>query len=182
MAAAAMMAGAAAGLLPDLASAHASAGPDRIPARLLECKLGHATNFDPEIQQTVDDITFDTHHRINLFLPASERRKSPPPDALEKPATVDPATRIVDDPDGIAADAPGQFERMVDLWPDRVELAKPTVRGAFKTFLISDYVPASGTARLFLGTASDLTTYDLKRIYMGACRVMLHHSQRRSMR
>ena len=175
MAAAALMAGLAA----SPAVARDTSHPELIPARLLECTLGHATNFDPEQQQTVDDITFDTHHRISLFLPASARRKSPPPDALEKPETVDPATRIVDDPDGIAADAPGQFERVVDLWPDRVELAKPTVRGAFKTFLISDYEPDRATARLFLGTAADLTTYDLKRIYMGACRVILHHSKRR---
>lgn len=90
------------------------------------------------------------------------------------PGLVDPATRVIEDPDGIAAEAPGPFERVVDLWPERVELAKPTGTGALKTFLVSDYDPASGTARMFLGTARDLTTYDLKRIYMGDCTVVLN--------
>lgn len=152
----------------------AAAAPARLPARLVTCNLGHATNFNPEQQQTLGDITFDTYHRLTLFLPGIAERTAPPPDAIDTPEAVDPRTRVTEDPDGITADAPGAFERVVDLWPERVELAKSTPTGAFKTLLISDYDPAHGTARMFLGTARDLTTYDLKRIYMGECTVKLN--------
>lgn len=152
----------------------AAAEPTRLPARLVTCTLGHATNFNPEQQQTLDDITYDTHHRLSLYLPAIAARTTAPPDATEEAEAVDPRTRVTEDPDGITADAPGAFDRVVDLWPERVELAKTTPTGRFKTILVSDYDPARGTARIFLGTAGDLTSYDLKRIYMGECTVALN--------
>lgn len=148
--------------------------PERLPARLFTCSLGHTTNFDPEKLQTQDDITYDTHHRLSLYLPGINRRTTPPPDALDQAEAVDRRTRLVEDADKITADAPGAFNRVVDLWPDRVELTKQTTFGAFKTFLVSDYDPARGTARMFLGTAGDITSYDLKRIYMGDCKVVLN--------
>lgn len=154
----------------------ASAASDktaRLPARVVTCLLGHATNFDPQKQQTQADITFDTHHRLSLYLPGIDARTAPPPDATEAAEPVDSRTRITEDPDGLTADAPGPFDRVVDLWPERVELARTTATGAFKTLLVSDYDPARGTARMFLGTAADITTYDLKRIYMGECTVAL---------
>lgn len=152
----------------------ASGKTARLPARLVTCSLGHATNFDPEKQQTQADITFDTHHRLSLYLPGIDARTAPPPDATEAAEPVDSRTRIAEDPDGLTADAPGPFDRVVDLWPERVELAKTTPTGAYKTVLVSDYDPARGTARMFLGTAGDITSYDLKRIYMGDCTVTLN--------
>lgn len=151
---------------------------ERLPARLLVCVLGHATNFDPEKSQTLGDIKYDTHHRLTLFLPAIDQRSAPPPDAMDNAEAVNRQTRVVEDPDGITAEAPGLFDRVVDLWPDRVELAKSTATGPYKTFLVSDYDPAAGTARMFIGTASDITTYDLKRIYMGECTVTLNPQRR----
>lgn len=173
----ALAAAAALGLGTACASA-AAASParpqTRLPARLVTCQLGHATNFNPEKQQTHADITFDTHHRLSLYLPAIGARTAPPPDATEAAEPVDSRTRVTEDPDGLTADAPGPFDRVVDLWPERVELAKTTPTGAFKTLLVSDYDPARGTARIFLGTAGDITSYDLKRIYMGECTVALN--------
>ncbi|OYW86457.1 MAG: hypothetical protein B7Z20_07335 [Sphingobium sp. 32-64-5] len=114
-----------------------------------------------------------TARRLSLYLPGIDARTAPPPDATEAAEPVDSRTRITEDPDGLTADAPGPFDRVVDLWPERVELARTTATGAFKTLLVSDYDPARGTARMFLGTAADITTYDLKRIYMGECTVAL---------
>lgn len=165
---------AAALLSASSAASGAAAEPARLPARLVTCTLGHATNFNPEQQQTLDDITYDTHHRLSLYLPAVAARTTPPPDPIEEPEAVDPRTRVTEDPDGITADAPGAFERVVDLWPERVELAKSTLTGRFKTILVSDYDAAHGTARMFVGTAGDLTSYDLKRIYMGECTVAIN--------
>jgi hypothetical protein len=165
---------AAALLSASSAASGAAAEPARLPARLVSCTLGHATNFNPEQQQTLDDITYDTHHHLSLYLPAVAARTTPPPDAIEEADAVDPRTGVIDDPDGITADAPGAFERVVDLWPDRVELAKSTPTGRFKTILVSDYDAARGTARMFVGTAGDLTSYDLKRIYMGECAVAIN--------
>ena len=146
----------------------------RLPARLVTCLLGHATNFNPERQQKLGDITFDTHHRLTLFLPGISARTTPPPDAIEPAETVDPDTRLIEDPDGLSSDAPGPFNRVVDVWPERVELAKTTETGAYKAFLVSNYDATRGTARMFIGTATDLVTYDLKRIYMGDCIVTLN--------
>jgi len=152
----------------------ASPAPERLPARLVTCSLGHATNFDPEKQQKLSDITYDTHHRLTLYLPGIDARTAPPPDAVEPAEAVDPATRVTEDPDGLTSDAPWPFDRVVDLWPDRVELAKTMASGTYKTLLVSNYNPANGTARMFLGTAADLTTYDLKRLYLGECTVTLN--------
>lgn len=171
-----LAAGAATAVLPAAsatAATKSAAGP-RLPARLLTCSLGHASNFDPAQRQTLDDLTYDSHHRLSLFLPGIAERDTPPPDAIDPAELVDPKTRILEDPDRITADAPGPFNRVVDLWPERVELTKMTRLGAFKAFLVSDYDPARGTARLFMGTASDLTTYDLSRIYLGECSVTLN--------
>jgi hypothetical protein len=174
--------GALTGMLALLTTAPATAAPTthapKLPARLLVCSLGHATNFDPAKQQTLDDITYDVYHRLSLFLPKIRQRTSEPPDATEVAEKVDPKTRVIEDPDGIFAEAAGPFERVVDLWPERVELTRQTPTGMYKTFLVSDYDPANGTARMFLGTASDITTYDLKRIYMGECKVTLNPPKR----
>jgi len=171
-------AGAAAVLLSATACAHsanlATSPAARLPARLLTCSLGHAVNFDPVQQQRLDDLVYDSHHRLSLYLPGIAARTAPPPDAIEAAEAVDPATRLTEDPDQITADSPGRFSRVVDLWPERVELTKTTRLGAYKAFLVSDYDPARGTARMFLGTASDLTTYDLKHIYLGECNVTLN--------
>lgn len=166
------------GLAAPAGAASAGAKPARLPARLVTCTLGHATNFNPELQQTREDITFDTHHRLTLYLPAIGTRTTPPPDAIEAPEPVDPRTRVTEDPDGITADAPAGFDRVVDLWPERVELARATPVGSFKTILVSDYDPVRGTAQMFLGNAADLTSYDLKRVYMGECTVALNPAKK----
>lgn len=160
----------------------AAEAPAKLPGRLITCSLGHATNFNVAEQQTLDDITYDSFHHLSLYLPPISARTTPPPDAIEKADAVDPRTRVVEDPDGITAETSGEFDRVVDLWPERVELAKTTATGLYKTILVSDYDPAKSTARMFLGTASEITTYDLKRIYMGECKVTLNPPMKRKRR
>lgn len=174
-----ILAGAA---LPALLAAPAVAAPSPalLPARTLSCTLGHATNIDTSKDQKADEIVYDSHHTLSLFLPAAAPRTDPIPDAVEPDRPVDPATRVLSDPDGLTAEAQGGFTRVVDLWPERVEMVKPVPNGTSKLFIITDFDAASSTAHLFLTTAQDLATFDMKRIYIGDCTVALSEPRAKS--
>jgi len=142
-----------------------------LPNRLLQCRLGHATNLDPDKNQRSDEVTFDSYHEFSLFLPMGPVRTTPPPDATEKPEHVNRATRIVLDPDGLSRDSQPGFERVIDLWPDRVEMTKTINQSLTKLIVISDIDAASGTAKMFMTNAADLTNFDFTSTYLGDCNV-----------
>lgn len=162
--------------------ADAATSPAMLPNRLLTCHLGHATNLDPTKDQRADEITFDSYHDLVLFLPAIPMRTSPPPDATDPAEPVHPATRVLSDPDGIAANVTGPFVRVIDTWPQRVEMIKPMAGGLSKLFIVSDIDEANRRAHLFLTDAADLVTLDLKRAYLGDCTVSDKASVHRSTR
>jgi len=101
-------------------------------------------------------------------------RTSPPPDATDPAEPVNPKTGIVSDPDGIAANLAGPVNRVVDLWPERVELVLPMTTHQAKLLIINGIEPASGKAQLFMTDAKDLATFDMNRIYSGACNVTIN--------
>lgn len=155
--------------------AHAAqAGPAMLPDRLLTCTLGHATNIDATRDQRADEIVYDSHHAFSLFLPAIPVRTAPPPDATEPAEPVDKKTAIVADPDGIAANLAGPVNRIVDLWPDRVELVLPMTTRQSKLLIINGFDPATNTVNLFMTDAKDLATFDMERIYSGPCTVNIN--------
>lgn len=154
--------------VPLLAAAPA---PGVIPARTVQCTLGRMTNFDPHRQQTASEIIYEGKHTFTIFLPETIKHVGPPPDATEPPEPVDPRTRIVADPDGLTAKYPQGFNRVVDLWPDRVELATTIDEPRANVILLSNVDPARHTARIFMAEASDVATYDLDHLYGGDCTV-----------
>lgn len=141
------------------------------PARTLHCTLGHALNIDPMKNQTVADIEYEGAHRFSLFLPAVPVRQGPPPDPGDDPEPVDPATRVIDDPDGLARDMQPQFVRVVDLWPQRVEMAGRIEGLLSRLIMITDIDTAKGTANLFMTQARDAGSLDMKQVYQGGCKV-----------
>ena len=160
------------------AAASGTSGPGKpaprmLPNRLVTCRLGHAVNVDRTREQTADEVTYDSWHDFALFLPAIPARTTPPPDATDPAEPVNPRTRVVHDPDGIGAGTIGPFIRVIDIWPNRVELIKPMKDNVSKLFVLSEVDTAAGTARLFVTDAQDLATYDLGKIYSGACTVTL---------
>ncbi|HEX7853227.1 MAG TPA: hypothetical protein VF503_05975 [Sphingobium sp.] len=142
--------------------------------RLLDCSLGHITNFDRDKAQTMADYSFDGWHSFKLFLPATPPRTKQPPAATAAPEPVDPKTTIVSDPDRISDQAFGRpFGRVVDLWPERVEMTTPISDVAVNLIVIDHIDTAAATATLFLTHANDALTFDLKNLYIGKCKVAI---------
>lgn len=142
-----------------------------LPARELDCTLGRITNFDPQKNQQPGDFTTEGQHRLVLFLPSVPVRTAPPPDPIDPPEPVDPRTRVTADPDGLVADMAGPFTRVVDYWPERVELVAQTTQSASKLIIVDRVDESAGSANLFLTTANDALTFDKSRLFGGACRV-----------
>lgn len=157
-----------------------SSAPAMLPDRLLTCTLGHATNVDATRDQRDDEIVYDSYHQFSVFLPAIPVRTSPPPDATEPAEPVKKGTGIVSDPDGIATNLAGPVSRVVDLWPDRVELIMPMKTRQSKLLIINGINMAAGKARLFMTDAKDLATFDMERIYSGDCNVSIKPVSKRS--
>lgn len=158
----------------------ATAAPAQLPDRLIQCSLGRVLNFDPRKQQTMPDLVYEGRHRFALFLPAVPVRTAPPPDAIEKAEPVNPRTRIIVDPDNIAAQATTRFNRVVDYWPERVELAGAVQGTMVNAIVIAPIDAASGTAQIFMTHADELTHWDVAHIYQGTCTILKDASARKT--
>lgn len=147
------------------------AAPVMLPDRLLECDLGHALNLDATRDQKRSDVQYEGHHLFSLFLPRIPTRTAPPPDPIDPPEPVDPRTRIIADPDKLTDGVPNRFDRVVDYWPGRVEMATTLPSGLFHLIIVSDIDLARGTATLFMTHAADVASLDLKHVYSGQCQI-----------
>lgn len=146
--------------------------PAMLPDRTLHCTVGLATNLDPGQWQTIDQIHHEGAFPFALRLPAAPRRVGPAPDPTDAPEPVDPATRVTEDPHGIAADVAYPFYRVVDLWPERVEIVThPDEQGTVRLIIVSEIDPVRRTANIFTTRARDAASLDLKRVYQGGCRI-----------
>lgn len=161
------------------ANAAPTAADAAIPDRTLRCTLGRALNIDPAKNQTVADIRYEGAHRFALFLPGGPARQGPPPDPADDPEPVNPQTRILADPDGLARDMQPRFVRVVDLWPRRVEMAGRIEAGSLsRLIVISEIDAAKGTANLFMTKAKDAGSLDLAQVYQGGCIVQAGAARR----
>lgn len=149
-------------------AARPPAGP-LLPDRLLRCSVGRVTNFDVHKEQTAAELTYDGVHSLVLFLPGIPVHKGHVPDATEDAGPVDPRTRIVSDPDGIAPQPKHRFDRVIDLWPDRVEMTSVIEGPLLNAIVLHPIDVASGHVNLFMVRASELTHFDPDRIYQGDC-------------
>jgi len=148
--------------------------PVMLPDRLLDCDLGLALNLDPNRDQKRSDVHYEGHHPFRLFLPGIPVRTAPPPDPIDPAEPVDPRTRIVADPDKLTDGVPNRFDRVVDYWPGRVEMATTLPNNLFYLIIVSDIDLARGTATLFMTHAADVAALDLKHVYSGQCRITYH--------
>lgn len=147
--------------------------PGMVPDRLLDCAIGHVTNFDPAHVQTTGELVHDSMHRFVVFLARGKRMVGEPPNALDAPPKVNPRTRIIFDPDHISGQMTPGFTRLVDKWPYRVETAAPIDRrGMLNAIALNPIDEKAGTANLLMVRAAELTHYDPDHIYQGTCRVL----------
>ncbi len=144
-----------------------------IPDRLLTCSVRHITNFDPTREQSASELNYDTVHALTLFLARIPVRTKAPPESFEKAEPVNRRTRITADPDHIAPQKGGRFERVIDLWPERTELSAPLGGHILNAIVISNYDAANGTANFTMTRASELTHFDPNHIYQGQCNVRI---------
>lgn len=142
-----------------------------LPDRTLTCTLGRITNPDTSREQTDAEIIYEGRHAFSLFLPGGPARTAPPPDATEAPEPVNPRTRILADPDGLAGRFRGRFDRVIDLWPQRVEMTASVADPLVNLIIVNPIDPAAGTAMLFMTQATDVATFDLQHMYRGPCTV-----------
>ncbi len=143
-----------------------------IPARTLQCVLGRGLNVKPGESQTIEEIGLEGRFEMDLFLPEAPRRTAPPPDAIEAPEPVNPATRVTRDSGNLLKDVPIGFDRVVDLWPERVEMVRAIAPMKSHLIMIDQVDPTERTARIYMTTASDALTFDLNRFYLGNCQVI----------
>ena len=141
------------------------------PDRTLFCTLGRATNIDPSKVQTTADIKYEGRHSFVLHLPAIPVHQGPAPDPTDAAEPVDPRTRIVSDPANLAAGVPRRFDRVVDLWPKRVEMVTSIEPSLVHLIIVSSIDPVRHTASLYMTRAKDAATMDLNNVYQGDCRV-----------
>lgn len=147
-----------------------------LPGRLLTCVLGRATNLDPHREQKRSEVIYEGSHKFALYLPDVPVRTAPPPDATEPPEPVDARTRIVSDPDGLTRDVPRRFDRVIDVWPERVEMTTTIADPVVNLIIVSDIAADGTTANLFMTRAMDLATLDLQNVYSGPCSVKFFRS------
>jgi hypothetical protein len=150
----------------------APASSAMLPDRLLRCTLGRALNLDPGKTQTVAEIKYEGVHSFSLFLPSVPTRTSEPPDPTLPAEPVNPATRITSDPSGLTKSVPSGFDRVVDYWPERVELTRTVNEPLVNLIVVSDIDVIKGSANLFMTQATDAVTFDLKHVYQGGCSVI----------
>jgi hypothetical protein len=161
-----------------LASVGSDAPGSRLPDRTLDCVLGRATNIDPSKTQTTADIIYEGRHRFKLRLPPVLKHVGPPPDPTDDPEPVDIRTRVLADPDGLMRNAAPNFQRVVDLWPDRVEMIATTPEVSangmplLRLIVINPIDEPRGAASLFMTTAADAGSIDMGSVYQGSCKVL----------
>ncbi len=142
-----------------------------LPDRLLSCTLGRAKNIDPARHQTTGDIEYEGAHRFELFLPSIPVHQGPLPDPTDPAEPVDPRTQIVSDTSGLTRGVPPGFDRVADLWPERVELMRITGPIESNLIVISEIDEKAGRANLFMTKAADAATLDWKNVYSGGCTI-----------
>ena len=152
-------------------SGHAAA-PAMQPDRLLTCQIGHVINFDKSHEQSAAELRYDGFHEFALFLPAIPVQTGRPPDAIDEAPPVDPRTRIVRDPDHISAQPNEHFGRIIDWWPDRVELSTAIDGPLLNAIVLRPIDSEHGTANMFMMRASELTQWQEDHIYQGLCHVV----------
>jgi hypothetical protein len=146
-------------------------GAIQVPERELSCILGRSTNLDPTRDQRLDEVISEGHYVFTLRLPAKSVVPTAEPDPTDTPEPVDPRTAILSDPAGLTNGVPAKFDRVVDLWPKRVEMITNIDPPLANLIIISAINPKTSTAHLFMTRARDAATLDLQHVYQGDCTV-----------
>ncbi len=154
---------------PASPAAAASAAAPMHPDRLLRCDMRRVTNVDTGKVQDYSELKFEGSHPLVLHLGPIVVRTGLPPEAFETPESTSALTRIESDPDNLLADVPKQFSRVVDRWPERVEIATDVDGKQIHVMIVTPLDAAQQKFRLFMTFSSYSLGYNLARVYLGDC-------------
>lgn len=156
------------------AGSKSAGGSTMLPARVLDCHLARITNFDPEKEQLPKEYTYEGDHAFRLFLPSIPQRTKEPPRSTQRAEPVDPRTHILSDPDGISVGAiKHAFDRVVDYWPERVEMTTPVSERQVNLIVLQKSEQQPGLTDIFMTKAKDAITFDTKKMYSGHCKATI---------
>ncbi|KPF78542.1 hypothetical protein IP88_03345 [alpha proteobacterium AAP81b] len=143
------------------------------PDRTLTCDMRRVTNADLSRVQPAEELLYEGNSRLVLHLGAVAVHSGPPPETFETPEATAPTTRVTADDGGILAGVPQKFTRVVDRWPDRVEIATEIDDQVINVMVLNPIDVAANRARLFMTFSNYQFGYDPKRIYIGECTVAI---------
>ena len=128
------------------------------PARELSCSLARATNIDFAQNQRPEDIRHEGHYTLTFALPSARAAKTA-------------GYLLQADEAHLFGKGPVRFERAVDMWPQRVELATAAGAAGFSYAILTEIDPVSKRANIYVGRGKDMFTPDPAFVYQGACEI-----------
>lgn len=158
-----------AALLPLALSA--APAPTELPGRALSCTMRRVTNFDPSRTQTAAELVLAGESALDLYIGPGPVRTNLPPEPFEPQEPPPPGTRVLRDTGKLLAGVPARFTRVVDRWPDRVEIATDLSDSRFSLMIVAPIDPVAGTATLLVTYVDITMTYDAGRVWLGDCRI-----------
>lgn len=150
-------------------TAAASARAPMHPDRLLRCDMRRVTNVDTGRLQDYSELKFEGSHPLVLHLGPVIVRSGTPPEAFEAPESTSELTRVEADPDDLLADVPSKFSRVVDRWPERVEIATDVDGKQVHVMIVTPLDVTQQKFRLFMTFSSYSLGYNLGYVYLGDC-------------
>lgn len=154
-----------------LPMAMAAAPPAQLPGRALACTMHRVANFDPSRTQTPEELVLEGESALDLYIGPGPVRTNLPPEPFEPPEPTPPGTRVVRDTGKLLDGVPGPFTRVVDRWPERVEIANDLPDNHFNLIIVAPIDPVAGTATLLVTYVDITMTYDGRRVWLGDCTV-----------
>lgn len=149
----------------------AAAPPPTLPGRQLSCTMHRVTNFVQDRDQTRADLALEGEAALDLYIGPGPVRTGLPPEPDQPPEPTPPGTRVLRDTGGLLAGVPPTFSRVVDRWPQRVEIATDLPDDQFSLMILAPIDPVAGTATMLVTYVNMTLSYDPKRVWFGDCTI-----------
>lgn len=142
-----------------------------LPGRQLSCTMHRVTNFVQDRDQSRADLALEGESALDLYIGPGPVRTGLPPEPDQPPEPTPPGTRVLRDTGGLLTGVPPTFSRVVDRWPQRVEIATDLPDDQFSLMILAPIDPVAGTATMLVTYVNMTLSYDPKRVWFGDCTI-----------